>query len=138
MHISNFGLNSGHLVHTTVPSYYPLQDINDPLVDENNPLVNPLPNIEKISALTIPAPVALSPSSEEIQLSFQEGTSLNISHSQLALLREKSLYFKNRNLTGDGLAHLTPLTALQHLNLSKCYHLTDAGLASFKASILIQ
>ncbi|KIC70813.1 hypothetical protein DB44_FR00030 [Candidatus Protochlamydia amoebophila] len=38
---------------------------------------------------------ALSTSSEEVQLIFQEGTSLTISHFQLALLREKSPYFKN-------------------------------------------
>ncbi|WP_052236526.1 hypothetical protein [Candidatus Protochlamydia amoebophila] len=61
---------------------------------KNIPLNNPLPNLEETSAPTIPAP-ALAPSSEEIQLSFQEGTFLTISHSQLALLKEKSPYFKN-------------------------------------------
>ncbi|WP_155117151.1 BTB/POZ domain-containing protein, partial [Candidatus Protochlamydia amoebophila] len=94
MNIFNFGFTPSHLVHTTTPSHYPFQNINDPLVDENNALGNPLPNLEDISASTIQAPV-LSPSSEEIQLNFQEGTSLTISHSQLAMLREKSPYFKN-------------------------------------------
>ncbi|SPJ31975.1 BTB/POZ domain-containing protein [Candidatus Protochlamydia amoebophila] len=94
MHISNFGFNPNHLVHTTDPFYSQTQEINDPLLDENNPLDNkPLANTQETSASTIPAP-ALSPSSDEIQLSFQEGTSLTISHSQLALLRDKSLYFK--------------------------------------------
>ncbi|WP_213106465.1 leucine-rich repeat domain-containing protein [Candidatus Protochlamydia amoebophila] len=94
MNISNFGFNSSYLVHTTAPSYDPPQDINDQLENKNTPLDNPLPNLEETSAPTIPVP-ALSPSSEEIQLSFQEGTSLTISHSQLALLREKSHYFNN-------------------------------------------
>ncbi|WP_155117215.1 BTB/POZ domain-containing protein, partial [Candidatus Protochlamydia amoebophila] len=93
MNISNFGFNPSHLVHTTAPSYSQYQEINDLLVDENNGLDNPLPKLEETSAPTIPAPVP-SPISEEFQLSFQEGTSLTISHSQLALLREKSLYFK--------------------------------------------
>ncbi len=94
LNISNFGFNPSHLAHTTSPSYYPPQDINDQLENENTPLGNPLPNLEESSTPTIPAS-ALSPSSDEIQLSFQEGTFLTISPSQLDLLREKSYYFKN-------------------------------------------
>ncbi|WP_075883783.1 BTB/POZ domain-containing protein [Candidatus Protochlamydia sp. W-9] len=93
MNISNFGFNSSHLIHTTAPSYYHSQNVNELPEEENNSLDNPLANTEETSAPTI-QPSALSPSSEEVQLSFQEGTSLTISHSQLALLREKSLYFK--------------------------------------------
>ncbi|CAF23717.1 unnamed protein product [Candidatus Protochlamydia amoebophila UWE25] len=94
MNISNSGFNSSYPVHTTTPSYYPSQAISDHLEDENTPLANSLDNLEETSASTIPAP-ALSPSSEEVQLSFQEGTSLTISHSLLTFLREKSPYFKN-------------------------------------------
>ncbi len=94
MNISNFGFNSSHLIHTTDPSYSPPQNINDPLVDKNNALDNSLANTEESGASTIPAP-SLSPLSEEVQLSFHEGTSLTISYFQLALLREKSPYFKN-------------------------------------------
>ncbi|WP_155117191.1 BTB/POZ domain-containing protein, partial [Candidatus Protochlamydia amoebophila] len=94
MNISNFGFNPSHLVHTKAPSYYPLQDINDHLENENTPLDNPLPNLEETNASTSQSS-ALSPSSEEVQLSFQEGTSLTISHSLLSFLREESPYFKN-------------------------------------------
>ncbi|MBS4164574.1 Uncharacterized protein PRO82_001904 [Candidatus Protochlamydia amoebophila] len=94
LNISNFGLNPSHLAYTTTSSYYPLQAINDQLEDKNTFLDNLLLNLEETSAPTIPAPT-FSPSSDEIQISFQEGTSLTISHSQLALLREKSHYFKN-------------------------------------------
>ncbi|WP_155117223.1 BTB/POZ domain-containing protein, partial [Candidatus Protochlamydia amoebophila] len=94
MNISNFGLNPSQFANITTPSYSPPQDINDQLENENTPLDNPLPNLEETSAPTIPAP-ALAPSSEEIQLSFQEGTFLTISHSQLVLLKEKSHYFNN-------------------------------------------
>ncbi|KIC70806.1 hypothetical protein DB44_FT00040, partial [Candidatus Protochlamydia amoebophila] len=92
--IPNTGLNSSYLFNTMALSYSPFQEISDSLVDENAPLDNPLPNLEETSASTIPAP-ALSPSSEEVQLSFQEGTSLTISHSLLTFLREESPYFKN-------------------------------------------
>uniref|UniRef100_UPI000ACC7936 BTB/POZ domain-containing protein n=1 Tax=Candidatus Protochlamydia sp. W-9 TaxID=1785087 RepID=UPI000ACC7936 len=94
MNISNFGFNPNQFANITSPSYSPPQDINDHLENENTPLDKPLLNLEETSASTIPAS-DLSASSEEIQLSFQEGTSLTISHSQLALLKEKSPYFKN-------------------------------------------
>ncbi|WP_213106100.1 BTB/POZ domain-containing protein, partial [Candidatus Protochlamydia amoebophila] len=94
MNISTTGFNSSYLVHTTALSNSQSQGIDDPLMDENTPLDNPLPNLEETSVSTILAS-DLSPSSDEIQLSFQEGTFLTISHSQLALLREKSHYFKN-------------------------------------------
>ncbi|MBS4164942.1 hypothetical protein PRO82_002284 [Candidatus Protochlamydia amoebophila] len=65
LNISNLGFNPSHFVHTTASSYSQSQEINDSLVDENNPLNNPLLKLEETSAPTIPAP-ALSPSSEEI------------------------------------------------------------------------
>ncbi|KIC70765.1 hypothetical protein DB44_FZ00020 [Candidatus Protochlamydia amoebophila] len=131
LNISNFGLNSSYLDNTTNPSYYPLQDINDPLVNENNPFDNPLPNLEETSASTIPAP-ALSPSSEKIQLSFQEGTSLTITHSQLALLREKSHYFKKlwSGQFQETLQHPLALTQKDFTLLLNC--LIDAN---FKVSL---
>ncbi|WP_039356743.1 leucine-rich repeat domain-containing protein [Candidatus Protochlamydia amoebophila] len=95
LNISNTaGFNSSYLVLTMAPSYNPPQEINDQLENENTPLDNPLPNLEETSASTILAS-DLSPSSDEIQLSFQEGTSLTISHSLLTFLKEESPYFKN-------------------------------------------
>ncbi|MBS4163200.1 hypothetical protein PRO82_000498 [Candidatus Protochlamydia amoebophila] len=93
LNISNFGLNPSQFANITTPSYSPLKILTINLRMKNIPLNNPLPNLEETSAPTIPAP-ALAPSSEKIQLSFQEGTFLTISHSQLALLKEKSPYFK--------------------------------------------
>ncbi|WP_075883706.1 leucine-rich repeat domain-containing protein, partial [Candidatus Protochlamydia sp. W-9] len=121
MNISNFGFNPSQIVHTTAPSYYSLQDINDPLVDENTLLDNPLSNTEETSASTIQA-LALSPSSEEVQLNFQEGTSLTISHSQLVLLREKSHYFKNlwSGQFQETLQHPLDLTQKEFTHLLNC------------------
>ncbi|WP_052236353.1 hypothetical protein [Candidatus Protochlamydia amoebophila] len=87
-------LSYSYLVNTITTSDYQSQEISDPPREEDNSLVNPLANLEETGAPTIQVP-DLSSSSEELQLSFQEGTSLTISHSQLAMLREKSLYFKN-------------------------------------------
>ncbi|MBS4163198.1 hypothetical protein PRO82_000496 [Candidatus Protochlamydia amoebophila] len=87
-------LSYGYLANTTPLSDYRSQEFSDPPRDEDNSLVNPLANLEEISVSTILAP-ALAPSSKEIQLSFQEGTFLTISHSQLVLLKEKSHYFNN-------------------------------------------
>ncbi|KIC70900.1 hypothetical protein DB44_FK00050, partial [Candidatus Protochlamydia amoebophila] len=81
------------LVNTTPPSDYQSQEISDPPGDEDNSLVNPLVNLEETGDPNIQVP-DFSSSSQEFQLSFQEGTFLTISHSQLAMLREKSLYFK--------------------------------------------
>ncbi|WP_079979312.1 BTB/POZ domain-containing protein [Candidatus Protochlamydia sp. R18] len=94
--------------------------------NENTPLDNSLSNLEETSAPTIPAS-ALSPSSEEIQLSFQEGTSLIISHSQLALLREKSHYFNNlwSGKFQETLQHPLDLTQKDFRLLLNC--LTDAN-----------
>ncbi|MBS4163252.1 hypothetical protein PRO82_000552, partial [Candidatus Protochlamydia amoebophila] len=87
-------LSYSYLVNTMITSDYQSQEISDPPRNEDNSLGNPLANLEETGAPTIQVP-DLSSSSEELQLSFQEGTSLTISHSQLAMLREKSLYFKN-------------------------------------------
>ncbi|KIC71415.1 BTB/POZ domain-containing protein [Candidatus Protochlamydia amoebophila] len=131
MNISNTGFNSSYLVHTTAPAYSRSQGINNPLVDENNTLDNPLPNLEETGASTIQAP-ALSPSSDEIQLSFQEGTSLTISHAQLALLRDKSPYFKNlwSGQFQETLQHPLALTKKNFTLLLNC--LMDAN---FKVSL---
>ncbi|WP_338140282.1 BTB/POZ domain-containing protein, partial [Candidatus Protochlamydia sp. R18] len=75
---------------------------------------------------------ALSPSSDEIQLSFQEGTSLTISHAQLALLRDKSPYFKNlwSGQFQETLQHPLALTKKNFTLLLNC--LMDAN---FKVSL---
>ncbi|WP_320410542.1 F-box protein [Candidatus Protochlamydia sp. W-9] len=86
-------LNYSYLVNTMTTSDYQSQEISDLSREEDNPLGNSLANLEETSAPTIQVH-DFSSSSEEFQLSFQEGTSLTISHSQLAMLREKSLYFK--------------------------------------------
>ncbi|KIC71433.1 BTB/POZ domain-containing protein, partial [Candidatus Protochlamydia amoebophila] len=126
MNISNFGFNLSQLVDTTPPSDFRSQEFSDPPRDEDISLDNPLPNLEETSAPTIPAS-ALSPSSEEIQLNFQEGTSLIISHSQLALLREKSHYFNNlwSGKFQETPQHSLALTKKDFMLLLSC--LTDAN-----------
>ncbi|KIC71282.1 BTB/POZ domain-containing protein [Candidatus Protochlamydia amoebophila] len=80
------------------------QETMDNLEDENEPLLNLLINLEALNALEDPSPkkIESSPqpsicfsSPQKFKLRFQDGTSLNTSYSQLALLREKSPYFKS-------------------------------------------
>ncbi|MBS4163430.1 hypothetical protein PRO82_000732 [Candidatus Protochlamydia amoebophila] len=53
LNISTTGFNSSYLVHTTALSNSQSQGIDDPLMDENTPLDNPLPNLEETSVSTI-------------------------------------------------------------------------------------
>ncbi|MBS4164356.1 Uncharacterized protein PRO82_001681 [Candidatus Protochlamydia amoebophila] len=82
------------------------QEIIDYLRDKNKPLVNSLDAITNLNTLNNTSPKEIEASTihpsnplpfpqEEFKLSFQDGTSLNISSSQLSLLMEKSLYFKS-------------------------------------------
>ncbi|WP_249274948.1 BTB/POZ domain-containing protein [Candidatus Protochlamydia amoebophila] len=80
------------------------QETMDNLEDENKLLLNPLTNPKALKALEDPSPkkMELSPqpsicfsSPQKFKLRFQDETSLNTSYSQLALLREKSPYFKS-------------------------------------------
>ncbi|WP_162831829.1 BTB/POZ domain-containing protein, partial [Candidatus Protochlamydia sp. R18] len=114
-------LSYGYLVNTTPLSDYRSQEFSDPLRDEDNSLVNPLTNLEETGAPIIQVP-DLSSSSEELQLSFQDGTSLNISHSQLAMLREKSLYFKTlwSGNFQETLQHPLALTQKEFTHLLNC------------------
>ncbi|WP_320410548.1 BTB/POZ domain-containing protein [Candidatus Protochlamydia sp. W-9] len=114
-------LNYSYLVNTMTTSDYQSQEISDPPRNENNSLGNPLANIEEIGTPTIQVP-DLSSSSEELQLSFQEGTSLTISHSQLTMLREKSLYFKTlwSGNFQETLQHPLALTQKEFTHLLNC------------------
>uniref|UniRef100_UPI000AA307A9 hypothetical protein n=1 Tax=Candidatus Protochlamydia sp. W-9 TaxID=1785087 RepID=UPI000AA307A9 len=82
------------------------QETMDNLEDENELLLNSLANPEELNALKNTSPKKIKSSitpqssdlfssSQEFKLRFQDETSLNISCSQLALLREKSPYFKS-------------------------------------------
>ncbi|WP_213106539.1 BTB/POZ domain-containing protein [Candidatus Protochlamydia amoebophila] len=119
MNISN--LSYSYPVNTTTPSDYQSQKISDSSGDEDNSLVNPLANLEETGDPNIQA-LDLSSFSQELQLSFQEGTSLTISRSQLAMLREKSLYFKTlwSGNFQETLQHPLALTQKEFTSLLNC------------------
>ncbi|WP_075883122.1 leucine-rich repeat domain-containing protein [Candidatus Protochlamydia sp. W-9] len=74
------------------------------------------------------------------ELNFSKNTSLTNAHL-LALKNCKNLKVLHlqecRNLTDAGLAYLTPLTALQHLNLAGC-KFANAGLAHLTPLVALQ
>nr|WP_052354886.1 BTB/POZ domain-containing protein [Candidatus Protochlamydia sp. R18] len=119
MNISN--LSYSYPVNTMTPSDYQSQEVSDSPRDEVNSLANSLDNLEKTNAPMIQVP-DLSSSSEELQLSFQEGIFLTISHSQLAMLREKSLYFKTlwSGNFQETLQHPLALTQKEFMHLLNC------------------